>query len=286
MANDEHLRILRQGVEVWNTWREENPDIRPDLRAADLGRADLRYADLGGAHLEKADLWGADLGKAHLGGAHLGGAHTGYTRFGDVDLSTVLGLDTVVHLGPSSIDIDTIYRSEGNIPESFLEGAGVPDSFIRYMRSLTGPAITFDSCFISYSEKDRPFAERLYADLRQKEVRCWFAPEDIKTGDEFRTRIDEAIHLQDRLLVILSKHSIKSSWVQDEVEAALEKEKKEKRLVLFPIRLDEAVMGVDAGWAAKIRRTRQIGDFKKWKNHDTYQQAFDRLLRDLTDEKP
>ena len=77
-----------------------------------------------------------------------------------------------------------------------------------------------------------------------------------------------------------------SLWVEDEVESALEKERKakergEERTVLFPIRLDSAVMDTDAAWAASIRRTRHIGDFTEWKDHDSYQKAFDRLLRDL-----
>ena len=66
-----------------------------------------------------------------------------------------------------------------------------------------------------------------------------------------------------------------------------EKEAKENRLVLFPIRVDEAVMQMSAGWAADVRRMRHIGDFTGWKDHDSYQQAFTRLLRDLkaADEK-
>jgi hypothetical protein len=36
MSNQEQLDILKQGVEVWNMWRVEHPDIRPDLREADL----------------------------------------------------------------------------------------------------------------------------------------------------------------------------------------------------------------------------------------------------------
>ena len=55
--------------------------------------------------------------------------------------------------------------------------------------------------------------------------------------------------------------------------------------VLFPIRLDEAVMETDEAWAAKIRRTRDIGDFSRWKDHYAYQQVFDRLLRDLKAEE-
>ena len=52
-------------------------------------------------------------------------------------------------------------------------------------------------------------------------------------------------------------------------------------LVLFPVRLDDAVVDTDAAWTASIRRQRHIGDFTKWKDHDSYQQAFDRLLKDL-----
>ena len=40
-------------------------------------------------------------------------------------------------------------------------------------------------------------------------------------------------------------------------------------------------MHTDIAWAASIRRTRHIGDFSNWKEHDSYQAAFQRLLRDL-----
>jgi hypothetical protein len=45
MANDEHVAILKHGVDAWNAWRDENANIRPDLRQADLREANLR-ADL------------------------------------------------------------------------------------------------------------------------------------------------------------------------------------------------------------------------------------------------
>jgi|GEM_PF-5726992 hypothetical protein len=51
MANEEHLKTLKQGVKVWNTWREENKDVQPDLNEADLIRADLRDANLTRAKL-------------------------------------------------------------------------------------------------------------------------------------------------------------------------------------------------------------------------------------------
>jgi TIR domain len=100
-------------------------------------------------------------------------------------------------------------------------------------------------------------------------------------GDGFRSRIDESIQVYDRLLLILSEHSVKSRWVQKEIETAFEKEGKENRIVLFSIRIDEAVMQSAVGWSADIRRQRHIGDFRQWKDHDAYQQALNQLLRDL-----
>jgi hypothetical protein len=286
------------------------------LRSADLKSADLRSTDLSGAVLSGAELLGAgllgatlrgarfagaNLSFAHLNDADLRGAYInntdfkgarlsgadftdvvlGFASFTDNDLSQVKGLDAIKHEYPSSIGIDTIYKSKGNIPEVFLRGCGVPEDFITYMRSLTARPIQFYRSFISSSSKDQKFADRLYADLQNKGVRCWLATEDLKIGDRIRVGIDEAIRLHDKLLLVLSKHSVASDWVEQEVETALERERREKRTVLFPIRLDDAVMKVESGWPALVRNTRNIGDFRKWKNHDSYQRAFDIILRDL-----
>ena len=258
-----------------------------DLVEANLSKANLFVTTLDGAKLAGAILAGALLVETNLRGASLSGASLNNssmldTLVVDVDLSGVKGLETVRQSGPSHIGIDTVYRSKANIPESFLRGAGVPDDFITYMKSLVGNPIEFYSCFISYSNKDDDFAKRLYTDLQQEHVRCWFAPEDLKIGEKFRPRIDEAIRIYDKLLLILSESSIQSPWVEKEVETAFEKERKlPGKTVLFPIRLDDAVMKTDQAWAADIRRTRHIGDFSNWKNHDDYKMAFERLLRDL-----
>ena len=103
----------------------------------------------------------------------------------------------------------------------------------------------------------------------------------MKIGDNIHTRIDESIHLYDKLLLVLSEHSLTSTWIEREVAAALEKEQQQGQRVLFPIRLDESVMQTTEAWAADIRRRKHIGDFTRWKQHDDYQQAFERLLRDL-----
>src|SRR5436309_1460817 len=120
MANKEHFAIIRQGVELWNKWSDAHLEIGPH-------HDDVYHSG------------------ANLRGANLRQAIIDWTMFGNVDLSEVKGLETIEHRGPSIIGIDTIYRSKGNISEAFLRGAGVPDNFITYMKSLTGVAFDFYS---------------------------------------------------------------------------------------------------------------------------------------------
>jgi len=276
---------------------------RADLYGADLTGASLECADFSEANLRTADLRRADLWVARFTGANLSGAlidhaRLGYTVFGSNDLSEVKELDDVVHSHPSIIGIDTIYRSQGHIPERFLRGCGVPETFITQMKSLVASAspIEFYSCFISYSTKDQDFADRLYADLQNKGVRCWFAPHDIQGGKKLHEQIDEAIRLHDKLLLILSPHSMQSEWVNTEIAKARKRELRDQRRVLFPIRLapfetlrDWECFDADTGKdSAREIREYFIPDFSHWKNHDSYQEAFHRLLTDLkaSDAKP
>jgi uncharacterized protein YjbI with pentapeptide repeats len=365
VANEEHVKRLKQGVAEWNAWRFENGVNEPDLSGADLfwanligaqlrganlfgadlrsaqlsnaelnhaelkggdlSHANLRYAnladaDLSGANLNYAmlssailvvadlsaanltsanltnanlsgaDLSSADLSSAKLGGtnlnramlrnANLSGAMLADTVFGNVDLTGAVGLETCDHRGPSIINHET-FRKSGQLPPLFLRGLGLPDRLIDYLPSLFDQAIQYYSCFISYSAKDQDSAERLHADLQSKGVRCWFAPHDMPIGGKILDEIDIAIRLRDKVLLILSEHSIRSGWVEDEVTKAFEEERKRGQIVLFPLRIDDAVMDTNEAWAAKLRAQRHIGDFRHWKDHDGYKKSFERVLRDL-----
>jgi hypothetical protein len=261
------------------------------LHGASLDRASLSRANLSGASLSSVDLGRADLHGADLSGANLSNSIMGQTSVADVDMSRVKGLETVLHLGRSSIGIDTIYRSKGKIPEVFLRGAGVPENFITFMTSLAGTPFAFEyySCFISYSSKDEAFAKCLYVDLQSKGVRCWFAPHDMKGGRKLEEQIDVAIRLHERLLLILSPDSMKSEWVKTEIAKARKREIQEKKKVLFPVRLVsfkaiqewecfDADMGKDS---AREIREYFIPDFSGWEDSARYKAALGRLLSDL-----
>ncbi|TLU83049.1 MAG: pentapeptide repeat-containing protein [Chlorobium sp.] len=97
MKNPEHLEILGKGIESWNIWRKEHPEVIPalesaNLRGMNLREGNFRFAKFNRVVLAGADLTGADLTGAELSGADLTGA----------DLSNAL-------LSRSTIDINTIY---------------------------------------------------------------------------------------------------------------------------------------------------------------------------------
>ena len=197
-------------------------------------------------------------------------------------MGTTKGLETVFHFSPSTIGIDTIYQSKGNIPDVFLRGAGVPEDMIAYVRSLRGKVIDFFSCFISHSAKDKPFCERLYADLQAKGVRTWYFPEDAKWGETVWGEIDRGIKIYDKLVIVLSENSLQSKPVLREVQRSLDREDKEHKNILFPIRIDDYIFDK---WEHERKADvleKVVGDFSGWdKDAAKYQKAFDKLLKGL-----
>jgi uncharacterized protein YjbI with pentapeptide repeats len=252
-----------------------------NLGGAKLDHADLRFAHLINANLSKASLTFANLAYASLSRANFASAHLWAAIFGNNDLRATVGLELCRHDGPAIVDFSTLQQSHP-LPLEFLRGVGLPDNLIDYLPALVNQAIQFYSCFISYSTKDDDFAHRLHADLQNRGVRCWFAPHDLPIGAKILDGIDEAIRLRDKVVLILSEQSIKSYWVEDEVNTAFEEERRrDGQTVLFPIRLDDAVMDTDEAWAAKLRASRNIGDFRQSKDHDHYVKSLERALRDL-----
>jgi hypothetical protein len=282
---------------------------------ADFSGANFRGATFALANLSNCNLARTNFHKANLEGAILAGANIFMTIFResrfsvtvltDLDLETAVGLTEVVHGAPSSIGTDTLFRSNGNIPETFLRACGVPAELIAYLPSLAqaAQAVQFHSCFISYSHEDELFARQLWSRMRNKRIRVWYAPEEMRGGQKLFDQIDRAIQLHDKLLLVLSKASMKSNWVVTEIRKARARERQERRRKLFPIRLVDfdtirnwecfdADTGMDI--AAEIREY-FVPDFSKWmpdpkvKDRDKairsaeaeFDVAFERLCRDL-----
>jgi len=389
MANPEHLKILKQGVEVWNKWRNEHLGIRPDLSSADLDHADLHHADLHGADLHGADLRNADIRLANLSGAdlsdadligadlrnadirganlrgssnfcavfgganlsraNLGGANLsfadlneadlsganlsrtafdganlsrakfsgadlseallGRTVFADNDLSNVKGLENMEHAGPSTIGIDTLYRSGGKISEMFLRGVGFQDWQIEmaklFRSDLSTSQITdiayriadlrianpiqFFSCFISYNHSDKPFAQKLHDALQARGIRCWLDEKQMLPGDDIYEQTDRGIRLWDKVLLCCSKSSLTSWWVDKEINTAFEKERqlmrerKKKILALIPLDLDGFLFSKEFESGKKTElQSRLAADFRGWdKDNAKFNAELEKVVKAL-----
>ena len=137
MANDGHVAFLiEKGVDAWNKWRQENPNIRPDLSEAklsgeNLSRANLCGADLDGANLNGANLAGAYGREANLNNANLSGANLAGAILGEVGLfsADLTGANlTKTFLGWADLflaNLSGAYLREANLNNANLSGANL-----------------------------------------------------------------------------------------------------------------------------------------------------------------
>ena len=119
MANQEHVSLLKQGAEVWNRWRRDHPDVRPDLYAAHLSNADLRGMNLSSASLTIAILYRADLGEADLRGADVSSANVMQAKLPGANLHGVDLRGAYCH----SADMTMVDLGEGDLRGVLLDGA-------------------------------------------------------------------------------------------------------------------------------------------------------------------
>jgi hypothetical protein len=121
--------------------------------------------------------------------------------------------------------------------------------------------------FISYSSKDREFADRFALQLVEKKVHVWFDKWELHAGDSLITKIQEAVGGASALLVILSKASVASEWCKKELNAGLMRELEEKRVVVVPILLEDC----------------EIPVFLREKLYADFRTSFDDGLRTVTE---
>jgi hypothetical protein len=258
-----------------------------DLRGADLRGANLAHADLSFANLTDADLSHANLSyvnlnqtlfkETNLTRARLHHALLRETVFANVDLSTVIGLESVYHLAPSSIGTDTISRSGNTLPERFLRHTNMHENLLMSILEQKKETFDYATTFISYASEDHLFARKLHHDLTEAGVWCWFAPSSLKAGDYWKARIDQGIKQCDKMLVVLSPDALASEWVRYEVQVARQKERKAGKPVIVLLCLDPAI-SENLDWAAFLRGKRYMPPFKHWNDTRRYQEEFIRLL--------
>ena len=286
-----------------------------DLSSANLSKTNLTKSDLSGINLRRADLSGARLARTNLArsnlmearfietdltGVNLSQAIVGSTVFASSDLGKVIGLESLDHRGPSYISVDTFVLSTGRIPGVFLRGCGLSDADIEYTK-LSNPALStgeiievfqklqalraeqapqISLLFISYSSANGQLVETVGNHLTQKGIRYW---RDMHEKNGLREKqIARAIPQSSKVLLVLSEQSMKSDWVEQDVQEARKLEKETGRVVLCPVALDDSWK--DSRSPKTIREQipeHSILDFSDWKDKskfdDMYRTLLDRL---------
>lgn len=268
----------------------------------------LKLSDMTSSILNTCDFQGANLNQTLFESSRFSLCEFGRSQITNIDFSECTGLITSRHYARSSVDNQTLSQSQ-NLDLEFLRGLGLTDWEIEVTK-LYAPAIglsdindiiykifeyrseqplQFYSCFISYSNLDETFAKNIYEDLQDSGVRCWYAPEELKAGQKVNQQINEAIHVHEKLIIILSEESLKSDWVKHELRKAVKREDKEQKQILFPISLisfdslknweffDNST-GIDI--AERVREY-FIPVFDNWQNEESYQKVFNRFLGNL-----
>ena len=198
---------------------------RADLSGADLTAADLSWANLAHADLKGSVLTGASLTMTNLTGADLRGARieraslestilhlakTGGTLFANCDLRTVIGLDTMLHMAPSTIALDTLSRSGGRIPRDFLKGAGVAEPLIAAQEAMIVERRTFPTVLLVASLDDSELANRLRIELQKEQIPAWILhPDDEDALQSGESSLDHTVYY-DRLALLCTDSALEN----------------------------------------------------------------------------
>ncbi|MFY9821803.1 MAG: toll/interleukin-1 receptor domain-containing protein [Thermoanaerobaculia bacterium] len=325
MANAKHVRIIKSGTAAWNQWRQEEPEIWPDLISAplrglsldginlenaNLHRADLESASLVGAKLRntnlgysrliganlqeaslrEANLYNADLRDANLEGADLRNVNMSKARFDgtrldrsifeETDFDTrlligALGIDTIYHKEPWSVDLGILEEAgrlladkphQHQAATQFFKNARVPDHLLMNHFTRRVSVAAWYTCFVSYSHQDSDFADLLCGHLQEIRVPYWRDTHSkIPVGSDILNELTRAIVAYDKVLLCCSESSLTSSWFHEEIGLALDKEQKLRRDVLLPLDIDGYLRSTWKSPYSPLLNRRFIADFSSWR---------------------
>ena len=137
MADQKHVEILKQGVDAWNTWREENPDVIPDLSGAELNEIELPGANLKNAIFYKVEL-GEQLVQTQMRKANLKGADLSEANLKWVNLSNTKLDNAILHeANLSNANLESCGFTGARMTNANLEEAKIRANYF-FSADLTG----------------------------------------------------------------------------------------------------------------------------------------------------
>jgi len=265
-----------------------------NLTGAVLHRAQLTHANLSGAILDGADFYEANLNDASLSETKFAGCIVGYTVFQNCDFSVAEGLDDVRHDAPSTIGLDTLYRSGGKINDLFLRSAGALESAVEFQKSLLGTPVPPGDCFISCSSQDAAFAQSLQTGLQAHGIRCWVFSEDTRgnalverhsTSDQ--EEVERWIRSYDKLVVVCSEAGLDTEVVRNDIEQAQGFQQDKDQWLLYIVAPDSSLTRGRGRLGRTIASEHVVFDLSgQAGNTDEYGQELTRLAEALKVTQP
>ena len=266
-----------------------------DLSGAILNRANLTRTNLTDAILDGSDFYEAIFNRVAMEGTQFSGSIVGYTVFQNCDFSGALGLEAVRHDGPSTIGIDSFYRSKGRITTEFLRNAGVPEGMADFQGSILDVEVPLEDCFISCADEDMAFAVTLRNDLQGHGVRCWVFAEGARgsalverhsTSDQ--EEVERWVRPYDKLVVVSSANTMESESVRNDLRQAQEQQTAKDEWRLYLVASDGTFSAQSRNRQARSLVTEHVVFNLQTRDSDseTYQQELARLADALKQTQP
>ena len=225
----------------------------------------LDLADLSGAEMR-----GATLHRATLDDAIFDGVSLEMTLIADCDLSRVLALERVRHMGPSIIGADSLGRSRGLIPESFLRSAGVAEALIASQPRLQGFQRSDPRVLLLGSVKDADFIGRVLEDLRESGTLCWSLYVDDEPAFRDQGSVGERAAYYDRLALVCSANSLQNPF-GSRYFSELSRDGSPGRSIL-PLVIDDQLFTSSEPLCADLRVLKTV-DWRGWEDWAVYQRG-------------
>lgn len=265
-----------------------------DLTGASFNGANLSRTNLSEATLNEADFYEAVLNDVITGDANFHNCIIGYTVFQNCAMDAALGLDSVRHDAPSTIGLDTLLRSRGALPESFILGSGIPVAVVGIQDSVSDAPVTTLEVHISCANGDIEFARQLEDNLRDQGVRTWVFAEGFRgnplvdrrasSGEE---EIERWVRHYDRLIVVCTAAGLDSETVRNDITAAQESENTNDRWTMFLVDADGTMASGRSRAARLLKEDHRVFDLAgQSAGSEEYQAALAELIENLREEQP
>tara|TARA_B100000029_G_C17607644_1_gene968004 strand:- start:7591 stop:8316 length:726 start_codon:yes stop_codon:yes gene_type:complete len=229
------------------------------------------------ADLTGADLRGAQIMNADLESAIFMNAVMAVTKIINCDLKGVIGLDMVDNQGPSTISLDTISKSGGMIPESFLRSAGVAAPLIHSQEVLRDTRRRYPTVLIIAASADTDLAEKIRHGLAKLDVPTWTMVGDDEDAVHANRTILSHSTYYDSLLILATENSLGSSLTSQYYSELLSTTRVDSKQSITVVSADGILYDRGDRLCTSLKE-RSVQDLRGW---DTSQDKFDVLLEDL-----